>query len=112
MAVRKLLVSSQKGGVGKTTSSINLAAAAAMAGARTLLLDADPLGSITTSLSLAHHPERQSLRAASARLSGVLVGNVIPGLDILSPYEEDGCTDEKVNLLLRLLATPALATCY
>src|SRR5439155_11365986 len=44
-AVRKLLVTSQKGGVGKTTTSMNLAAATAMAGARVLLLDADPLSS-------------------------------------------------------------------
>src|SRR5262249_29835640 len=61
-AVRKLLVASQKGGVGKTTSSVNLAAAAALAGNRVLLLDADPLSSISSSLNLAQHPQRQTLR--------------------------------------------------
>src|ERR1700730_8137478 len=77
-AVRKLLVASQKGGVGKTTTSINLAAATAMAGARGLLLAADPLSSISASLTLSQHPQRQPLRQAGIDLPGVLAGNVIP----------------------------------
>src|SRR5947209_19499687 len=84
-AVRKLLVASQKGGVGKTTTSINLAGATAMAGARVLLLDADPLSSISNSLKLSEHPRRQSLRQAGIDLPGVLVADFIPGLDVLSP---------------------------
>ena len=46
-----LAVSSQKGGVGKTTLSINLAHAFARAGVRTLLVDADPQGSVGLSLT-------------------------------------------------------------
>lgn len=46
-----LAVSSQKGGVGKTTLSINLAHAFARAGIRTLLVDADPQGSVGLSLT-------------------------------------------------------------
>src|SRR5438874_9516558 len=76
--VRKLLVASQKGGVGKTTTSINLAAATAMAGARVLLLDADPLSSISSSLNLAQHPNRQPLRREGLDLPGVLCCGVIP----------------------------------
>src|SRR5947209_19110548 len=79
-AVRKLMVASQKGGVGKTTTSINLAAAAALAGARVLLLDADPLSSISTSLNLADRPQREPLRQSGVDLPGVLVSNVLPGL--------------------------------
>ena len=83
--MRKLLVASQKGGVGKTTTSMNLAAAVAASGTRVLLLDADPLSNISTALNLAEHPHRQSLRQAGIDLPGVLVTNFVPGLDVLSP---------------------------
>lgn len=46
-----IAVSSQKGGVGKTTVSINLAHSFALAGVRTLLVDADPQGSVGLSLT-------------------------------------------------------------
>lgn len=46
-----IAVSSQKGGVGKTTVSINLAHAFARSGRRTLLVDADPQGSVGLSLT-------------------------------------------------------------
>ena len=49
--VISIAVSSQKGGVGKTTLSINLAHAFARAGVRTLLVDADPQGSVGLSLT-------------------------------------------------------------
>ncbi|MFO0843375.1 MAG: ParA family protein [Gemmataceae bacterium] len=110
--MRKLLVASQKGGVGKTTTSINLAAATAMAGARVLLLDADPLSSISASLNLTQHPQRQPLRQAGIDLPGVLVSNVIPGLDVLSPYDDGGCSDEDLDQLLALLGTSAFQECY
>jgi chromosome partitioning protein len=107
-----LLVASQKGGVGKTTTSINLAAATALQGARVLLLDTDPLSSISGSLQLANHPHRQTLRSAGVDVPGVLVCNVIPKLDVLSPYDEVGCSDEELGRLLQVLASPALHGTY
>jgi chromosome partitioning protein len=110
--VRKLLVASQKGGVGKTTTAINLAGAAAAAGARTLLLDADPLGNVGTALGLASHANRLALRDSGVDLAGALVQNVTPGLDVLSPYDEGGCSDDALDDLLRVLAAPGVQEAY
>ncbi len=102
--MRKLLVASHKGGVGKTTTCTNLAAATAQGGARVLLLDADPLSAIGASLNLAEHPRRQPLRQAGIDMPGVLVSDVIPGLDLVSPYEEGTCSDQELGELLELIS--------
>ncbi|MFK5647728.1 ParA family protein [Ornithinimicrobium sp. LYQ121] len=51
---RIMTVANQKGGVGKTTSAVNLAAAMAEAGLRVLVLDMDPQGNASTALSIDH----------------------------------------------------------
>ena len=105
--MRKLLVASQKSGVGKTTTSINLAAATAAAGAKVLLLDADPLSGVSQTLNLTDFAGRRLLRADGIDLPGVLCPGVIPGLDVLSPYVDGACSDEQFDELLRLVSSPS-----
>ena len=57
---RIIALVNQKGGVGKTTSTINLGAALARAGRRVLLIDVDPQSNLTTSLGI-DMAERPSL---------------------------------------------------
>ncbi|MDQ3579612.1 MAG: ParA family protein [Actinomycetota bacterium] len=66
---RVMTVSNQKGGVGKTTSTVNLAAALALHGLRVLVIDLDPQGNASTALGVDH-------RSGTPSVYEVLLGEV------------------------------------
>jgi chromosome partitioning protein len=72
---RVLVVANQKGGVGKTTSTVNVAAALAQFGLRVLVIDLDPQGNASTAMNVEHHrgtPSTYELLVEGAPLKDVV----------------------------------------
>jgi len=83
---RIIAMCNQKGGVGKTTSTINLGASLAECGRRVLLVDLDPQGALSAGLGVAHHDldlTVHNLLVERTSIDDVLMRTRIDGLDLL-----------------------------
>ena len=97
--MRTIVIANLKGGCGKTTTVVNLAAALAEMGKRVLIVDLDPQAHAT--LGLGHDPDAldktvfHSLIKEQIAISTVIVGSDIKGLDLapssLSDKGNYGC---------------------
>jgi len=103
--VRVLCVANQKGGVGKTTTAINLAACLAKSGERTLLIDLDPQCNATTGLGQqpsARHAlvERRPVREAVLTTPTADL-DLLPGSRSFQDVDRLARSDESESVLLR-----------
>jgi len=116
---RVIAIANQKGGVGKTTTAINLGTALAAIGEQVLILDLDPQGNASTGLGIDRRSRRTStydLLMGEAALRDVVLPTAVPRLSIapstldLSGVELEVSQDRERAFRLRTALAPLRAT--
>lgn len=103
---RIMVVANQKGGVGKTTSTVNIAAGLAQLGQRVLVIDLDPQGNASTALDIEHRrgtPSTYDLLVEGTPLVDVAQPCAeVPGLDVVpATIDLAGAEIELVSVVAR-----------
>ena len=83
---RVIAITNQKGGVGKTTTAVNLGASLAASEQRTLIIDCDPQGNTTSALGFPKDPARRTLYQAlilDESIDRIILDAQVEGLDLI-----------------------------
>jgi chromosome partitioning protein len=88
--VQRVMFASQKGGVAKTASAVNVAVALGQMGRRTLLVDTDPIGSVAACFGITVPPGHPGIYGVDNwEISDLAIPNLTENLDVM-PYSQDG----------------------
>jgi len=105
-----IAVANQKGGVGKTTTAINLSAALAIAEKRVLLIDLDPQANATTGLGMDKNSVKNDIYSVLVNEAGIRAAvrgselkflSVIPSSRSLARFEMEAVSDDSNHLYLK-----------
>ena len=99
---RIIAIANQKGGVGKTTTAVNLGASLAASDQKTLIIDCDPQGNATSALGFPKDPARRTLYQSlilDEPIERITLDAQVEGLDLL-PSDKNlvGAAVELVNM--------------
>ena len=116
-ASRVIAIVNQKGGVGKTTTSVNLATALSACGQRVLLVDFDPQGNASTGLGIGsrdRHANSYRLITGGVGVQEAIQSSTVPGLDIIAAVVDLSAAEVELTTIDRrefqLLDSLQLAT--